>query len=57
MIGPDFPHDIAAEAELLAGIPFINLKLVDPEGFRQFTEPTFATDRNLVANGMVEASP
>ncbi len=54
LIGVDFPHDAAAEAELLAGLPFINLELVDAEGFQQFTERTFATDRNLVPKGMVE---
>ena len=57
LIGPDFPHDAAAEAELLAGLPFINLELVDGEAFQQFTEKTFATDRNLVPKGMVEVSP
>jgi hypothetical protein len=57
LIGPDFPRDAAAEAELLAGLPFINLELVDPEGFQQFTVRTFATDRNLVPKGMVEVCP
>src|SRR5437588_12234098 len=47
LIGPDFPLDSAAEAELLSGLPFINLELVDAEAFRQFTERTYATDRNL----------
>jgi hypothetical protein len=54
LIEPDFPRDADAEAELLAGLPFINLELVDAEGFQQFTERTFATDRNLVLKGMVE---
>lgn len=54
LIGADFPRDAAAEEELLAGLPFINLELVDADGFQQFTERTFATDRNLVAKGMVE---
>jgi hypothetical protein len=45
------------EAELLAGLPFINMELVGPEAFRQFTERTFATDRNLVPKGMVEVVP
>lgn len=57
LIGPDFPRDVAAEAELVAGLPFINLDLVDLEGFQQFTERTFATDRNLVPKGMVEGCP
>jgi hypothetical protein len=54
LIGPDFPREASAEAELLAGLPFINFELVDPEGFRHYTEKTFATDRDLVAKGMVE---
>ena len=57
LIGPGFPRDSAVEAELLAGLPFINLELVDLEGFRQFTESTFATDRNLVPKGMLEVCP
>jgi hypothetical protein len=54
LIGPGFPRDAAAEAELLAGLPFVTLDLVDAEAFRQFTERTFATDRNLVPKGMLE---
>ncbi len=57
LVGPDFPHDIDAEADLLSGLPFINLELVDGEGFRQFTERTFASDRNLVPKGMLEILP
>jgi hypothetical protein len=56
LIGPDFPRDPDAESELLAGLPFINLELVDVEGFRHFTERTYATDRDLVPKGMVEVT-
>ncbi len=45
LIGPGFPQDAAAEAELLAGLPFITLEFVDLDGFRHLTEKTFATDR------------
>lgn len=54
LIEANFPRDADAEAELLVGLPFINLELVDAEGFQQFTERIFATDRNLVPKGMVE---
>jgi hypothetical protein len=57
LIGPGFPRDQRAESELLAGLPFINLELVDLEGFRQLTERTFATDVNLIPKGMLEVSP
>jgi hypothetical protein len=54
LIGPDFPRDTTAEAELLAGLPFINMELVDAVAFQQFTTRTFASDRNMVPKGMVE---
>lgn len=54
LIGARFPLDEKAEAELLDGVPFINLELVDEEAFRLFTEKTFATDRDLVPKGMIE---
>jgi hypothetical protein len=57
LIGPGFPKDQAAEAELGAGLPFINFELVELEAFRQFTEKTFATDRNQVPKGLVEVLP
>jgi hypothetical protein len=56
LIGEGFPVDEAAAAELLDGIPFINLELVDAEAFRVFTERTFATDRESVPKGMIEVS-
>jgi hypothetical protein len=30
------------------------MELVDQEAFEQFTEKTFATDRDLVPKGMIE---
>ena len=57
LVGSDFPKDAAAEDELIAGLPFINLEMVDEAGFRQFTERTFATDKNMVAKGMIEVVP
>jgi len=57
LIGSDFPHDAGAEAELLTGLPFINMELVEPEAFRHYTVRTFATDRNLAPKGMLEVVP
>lgn len=57
LIGPEFPRDAVAEGELLSGLPFVNMELVDSDAFLQFTERTFATDRNLVPKGMVEVAP
>ncbi len=53
-IGEGFPSDDDAVKELLSGLPFINMELVDQEAFEQFTEKTFATDRDLVPKGMIE---
>lgn len=57
LVGPGFPRDEAAEAELLSGVPFINMELVDQGAFQQFTEKTFATDRDLVPKRMIEVTP
>jgi hypothetical protein len=57
LVGPGFPADADAEAELLAGLPFISLDLVDQAAFQQLTERTFATDRNLIPKGMLEVIP
>ena len=54
LIGVGFPSDVAAAADLLSGLPFINMELVDQEAFEQFTEKTFATDRDLIPKGMIE---
>ena len=48
LIGPAFPRDATVEAALLSGLPFINMELVDQDAFEQFTQRTFATDRDLV---------
>jgi len=50
--GPGFPRDERAESELLAGLPFTYVELVDLEAFRQVT--LIATDVNLIPKGMVE---
>jgi hypothetical protein len=54
LIGPGFPQDENAEEELLSGLPFVNMELVDQQAFEQFTQKTFATDRDLVPKGMIE---
>ena len=57
LVGAGFPRDEATEADLLSGLPFINMELGDQEAFQQFTEKTFATDRDLVPKGMIEVMP
>ncbi len=57
LIGLGFPRDRAAEAELLAGLPFLELSLVRQEDFDVMVHQFFATDRHSIAKGMVEIVP
>jgi hypothetical protein len=54
LIEPGFPYDKDAEAELLAGLPFLELNLVSPADFKSLVEKFFATDRHSVPKGMIE---
>jgi hypothetical protein len=54
LIGKDFPRDAAAETELLAGLPFVEIHLLRAEQFERFVERIFATDRALTPKGMIE---
>ena len=54
LIGRDFPRDASAEAELLAGLPFVEIHLLQAEQFERFIEKIFATDRALTPKGMIE---
>jgi len=54
LIGPGFPRDKAAEAELVAGLPFLEINLVNQADFDVLVEKFFATDRHAVPKGMVE---
>lgn len=54
LIGADFPRDAAAEADLMAGLPFINFEFADESAFQEFVQETYATDRNMIAKGIVE---
>jgi hypothetical protein len=54
LIRPGFPRNAAAEAQLLAGLPFVNMELADQDAFDKYTEAIFAKDRDLVSKGMIE---
>ena len=54
LIGAGFPDDQAAEAELVAGLPFLELSLVGQADFDVLVKEFFATDRHSLAKGMVE---
>lgn len=50
----DVPLDEAAEAELRAGLPFLDLAIVRRKDFDALVEVVFASDRHEVQKGMVE---
>lgn len=54
LIEPGFPQEKAAEAELEAGLPFLDLHLMTQDDFELLTQKFFATDRNAVSKGLVE---
>ncbi|MGD0655122.1 MAG: hypothetical protein ABSA16_12315 [Thermoguttaceae bacterium] len=49
-----FPRDISAESNIINGLPFLEVQLVNQEGFDFFVETVFATDRDTIPKGMVE---
>lgn len=54
LIGPGFPRDKGAGVELIAGLPFLEINLVNQLDFDLLVEKFFATDRQSVPKGMVE---
>jgi hypothetical protein len=52
--GPSFPLDEVADAELWAGLPFIQVVLVGQKEFDLFVEKIYATDRHANVKGMIE---
>ena len=54
LTAPEFPRDEGADAELWAGLPFIQLVIVGEAEFTLYVEAIYATDRHAVPKGMVE---
>jgi hypothetical protein len=54
LIGPHFPNDASAARELVDGLPFLDLELVEASEFSLLVMCIFATDRNGVPKGLVE---
>ena len=57
LIGRGFPDDPTAEAELNAGLPFLEMKLVGQVAFDDYVNVTFGTDRMGIPKGMIEIIP
>lgn len=54
LVGTDYPRDAGADAELHAGLPFIELKRVRHDQFDLFVNEIYATDRSNTPKGMIE---
>jgi hypothetical protein len=51
---PGFAHDRGAEAELLAGIPFLDIQMVEKGTFDIFAHKLFSSDLDGYPKGLVE---
>lgn len=56
LIGPGFPHDHDSEAELQAGLPFLDISAVRQDAFELLVEVIFATDRHRSPKGIIEVT-
>lgn len=54
LVGSGFPVDAGAEKELLEGLPFLDISLVDQKDFDYFVTRFFALDRVRQEKGMIE---
>lgn len=54
LIGPDYPKDETADAELQQGLPFIQAELVPQADFDFLVHDPFATDRQNIPKGVIE---
>jgi hypothetical protein len=56
LLGPDYPRDEAAAAELDDGLPFMQFQLLGRADFDDLIERFYATDRLTSPKGMVEVT-
>jgi len=54
LIGPDYPKDRKADAEIHQGLPFIQAELLLQRAFDYHVQILYATDRRGVPKGMIE---
>lgn len=55
--GSEFPLDDAADAELWAGLPFIQVAVVGQAEFNLYVDQIYGTDRHGNAKGLIEVMP
>jgi hypothetical protein len=54
LINPDHPRDAAVLGEIAAGLPFLDVQLVERAEFTILANQFFATDRHSTPKGLVE---
>jgi hypothetical protein len=54
LTGLDYPCDRDADQEILGGLPFLEIALIDEEDFDYLVNVVFATDRQYTSKGLVE---
>jgi hypothetical protein len=54
LLSPDFPFDPVAAAELNAGLPFVDLHMVEANEFAILVDKFYATDRDSNPKGVIE---
>lgn len=52
--GPTYRRDSAASQQILAGLPFLELKIVEQDEFDLYAQVVFASDRDFLSKGIVE---
>ena len=57
LIGPDYPSDAIADAELQQGLPFIHAEFLTQKAFDYHVGTFYGTDRRGVGKGVVEVMP
>jgi predicted nucleotidyltransferase len=54
LVEAGFPSDLQAEAELLAGLPFLDIDIAREDGWDEMVGKVFAADRHFNPKGMIE---
>jgi hypothetical protein len=54
LVDPDARQSVEVDAELQAGLPFLEIDVVDQDNFNFLVDNIFVTDRDRVPKGMIE---
>ncbi len=54
LMAEGYPYERQADAEIEAGLPFLDIRVVDQDGFDAYIGRMFGTDRYNNPKGMIE---